>query len=203
MRIVIKSYYKILNYLLRINFHLTNGIQIGKNVNFNGIPIIYVKNSGSVVIGDNVWLNSNNSVYHINMHSPCKLIADRNGASINIGNESRIHGTCIHAYVSIIIGKRCLIAANTQIIDGNGHHLSMENPSNRMNTIGRAKQITIGDDVWIGANTFILPGTTIGNGSVVTAGSIVKGIFPKNSLIGGNPAKILKKYRNEEFNNVN
>jgi len=186
-----------------MKFHLTNGIRLGKNVNFNGIPIIYVIKNASVVIGDKVWLNSNNSVYHINMHSPCKLIADRNGASIKIGNGSRIHGTCIHAYVNITIGKRCLIAANTQIIDGSGHDLSMENPSNRTNTIGSAKQITIGDDVWIGANTFVLPGTSIGNGSVIIAGSIVKGTFPKNSLIGGNPAKMLKKYSDEEINNVN
>lgn len=52
--------------------------------------------------------------------------------------------------------------------------------------------ITIGDDVWIGANAVILPGVTIGKHVVVAAGAVVTKDVPDNSIVGGVPAKILK-----------
>lgn len=54
-------------------------------------------------------------------------------------------------------------------------------------------KVTIGNDVWIGANATILPGVTIGNHSVVAAGAVVTKDVPPYSLVGGVPAKILKK----------
>ncbi|GAA5998664.1 sugar O-acetyltransferase [Rhodotorula paludigena] len=57
----------------------------------------------------------------------------------------------------------------------------------------RAYPVTIGDDVWIGGGAEILPGTVIGNGCTVAAGSVVKGVFPDNCVIGGVPARILKR----------
>lgn len=54
-------------------------------------------------------------------------------------------------------------------------------------------KVTIGNDVWIGANATILPGVTIGNHCVVAAGAVVTKDVPPYSLVGGVPAKILKK----------
>lgn len=143
-------------------------------------------------MGNNVTLNSRNKGYHINMHSPVKLYADRPNAEIIIGDNTRIHGTCIHAYEKISIGKNCLIAANTQIIDGSGHDLSFDNPSNRINTIGDSNPVVIKNNVWIGANSIILPGVTIGEGSVIAAGSVVTRNIPPMVVAGGNPAKVIK-----------
>lgn len=56
-------------------------------------------------------------------------------------------------------------------------------------------KITIGNDVWIGANATILPGVTIGNHSVVAASAVVTKDVPPYSLVGGVPAKILKKLK--------
>jgi acetyltransferase-like isoleucine patch superfamily enzyme len=130
------------------------------------------------------------------MHSPVKLFADRNGIII-IGDNTRVHGSCIHAYKSIKIGNNCLIAANCQIFDGAGHDLSFENVRNRINTKGSAKEIVIEDNVWIGANSIILPGVKIGNGSIISAGSTVKGNIPPMVLAGGNPIEIIKDYKNK------
>ncbi|MDI1232162.1 MAG: acyltransferase [Methylobacter sp.] len=195
----------ILNFTKRIFFYIQrkifiktisakNNIKIEGNINLINIPIIDIKPNSSLLIENNVTLNSNNNGYHINMHSPVKLMADRDGAVIKIGQNTRINGTCIHAYKSISIGRNCLIAANCQIIDGNGHDLSFPDVENRINTKGNAKEITIEDNVWIGANTFVLPGVRIGMGSVISANSVVKDDIPSMVIAGGNPAVIIKKY---------
>ena len=85
-----------------------------------------------------------------------------------------------------------MIAANTNIIDCNGHNLSFNDPSNRINTHGVSKPIIIEDNVWIGANCMILPGVTIGEGSVISANSVVVKTIPSRVVAGGNPAKVIK-----------
>ena len=54
--------------------------------------------------------------------------------------------------------------------------------------------IYIGNDVWISTGCIILPGASIGEGSVVAAKSLINKKFPKNCLIGGIPAKIIKEF---------
>lgn len=170
------------------------GLKIEGRVIIRGRPMIDIVDGASIEINDNVTLNSTNEGYHINMHSPVKLLADRPGAQISIGKNTRIHGTCIHAYKEISIGRGCLIAANTQIFDGNGHDLSFPDVENRINTQGEAESIVIEDNVWIGANCIVLPGASIGKGSVITAGSVVVKDIPAFVVAGGNPAKVIKEY---------
>ncbi|WP_394331444.1 acyltransferase [Williamwhitmania taraxaci] len=128
------------------------------------------------------------------MHSPCKILIDRSGAEVYIGSNSRIHGSCIHAYKKIVIGKNCLIAANCQIIDGNGHSLSFPDTANRVNTIGNSHAIIIEDNVWLGTNVVVLPGVTIGHGSVISANSVVHKDVPPMVVAGGNPLQIIKSF---------
>jgi acetyltransferase-like isoleucine patch superfamily enzyme len=54
------------------------------------------------------------------------------------------------------------------------------------------KIIKVGDDVWIGGNSVILPGVTIGKGAVIGAGSVVTKDIPENAIAVGNPAKVVK-----------
>ena len=53
------------------------------------------------------------------------------------------------------------------------------------------KPISVGNNCFIGMRSILLPGTVLGNNVIVGAGSIVKGTFPDNTVIGGNPAKII------------
>ncbi|WP_321332886.1 acyltransferase [uncultured Bacteroides sp.] len=121
-------------------------------------------------------------------------MADTPNAKIIIGDNTRINGACIHAQNKIVIGKNCLIAANVQIFDSNGHLPAFDCVQLRINTRDIPKEIIIGDNIWIGANSIILPGVHIGNGSVIAAGSIVTQDIPAMVLAGGNPAKIIKEY---------
>src|SRR4029079_17694873 len=53
------------------------------------------------------------------------------------------------------------------------------------------RPVTIGDNVWIATGSIILPGVTVGEGSVISAGSVVRRSVPPYSLVMGNPAKVL------------
>ena len=86
----------------------------------------------------------------------------------------------------ITIGKGSYIAKNVGIITTN-HDLT-----NLKNHI-EGREVIIGEDCWIGMGAIILPGVTLANGTVVGAGSVVtKSILTKNTVIAGNPAKIIK-----------
>jgi acetyltransferase-like isoleucine patch superfamily enzyme len=124
------------------------------------------------------------------MPFPTTLFSDKTGAEIKVGDHCRINGAYIHAQKQITIGNNCVIAAGVNIIDSNGHELYS---SDRTQGRDEAKEIIIGENVWIGLNAIILKGTEIGDHSVVAAGSVVKGCFPENSLIQGNPAILVKQ----------
>jgi acetyltransferase-like isoleucine patch superfamily enzyme len=168
--------------------------KIGTGTMFGGMPILNFHPQSSIEIGEHVIFNSDKFGYHLNMFAPCKLMADRPNAKIKIGNNTRIHGTCIHAYQYIEIGNNCLIAANTQIMDGNGHDLSFDNPANRIKTTGGVKPVIIEDNVWIGTNVVVLPGVRIGQGSIISANSVVHKDVPPMCIAGGNPVSIIKQF---------
>lgn len=182
--------FRLNNVILKFEKNLT----FGNKVLFKKRPILNINKTAKIIIGSGCTINSDNHDYHINMFAKCKFYADRPNAIIKIGDNCRIHGTCIHAFNSVSIGDNCLIAANTTIIDANGHSLSMDNPKDRLFLSDAGRPIMIGDNVWIGANCVILGGVTIGAGSVISAGSVVKGNVPAKSIYGGNPAILLKQY---------
>lgn len=64
---------------------------------------------------------------------------------------------------------------------------------------GHYEKINIGNDVWIGCNSIIMRGVTIGDGAVVEAGSVVKEDVPPYTIVGGNPAKVIKKRFSNEI----
>lgn len=178
-------------------FHLKLFLVKKRNPNIeigNGAKIDFATKifscGNKITIGEKVYLRSNPNFYQAGMPFPTTLLTDVKGAVIKIGNNSRINGVYIHAQKEISIGENCVIASGVNIIDTNGHIL---NSLDR--TVGRdtPSEIIIGDNVWIGLNAVILKGVKIGNNSVVSAGSVVKGSFPDNSLIMGNPAQLIKK----------
>jgi acetyltransferase-like isoleucine patch superfamily enzyme len=123
----------------------------------------------------------------------------------------------------LTIGSFCSIANDVHFICDSGYHGESEittfplfhelldkneiiiikgkkiKAENIINEIDPVKQnITIGNDVWIGANATILPGITIGNGVTVLAGAVVSESMPDYAIVGGVPAKIIKWKHTEE-----
>lgn len=110
------------------------------------------------------------------------------GRNIVIGNDVFINAGCkFQDQGGITIGDRTLIGHNVVIATLN-HSLEV---AKRGNSLPAA--VTIGDDVWIGANATICPGVTIGNGAVIAASAVVTKDVPAKTLVGGIPAKVLKE----------
>jgi acetyltransferase-like isoleucine patch superfamily enzyme len=86
----------------------------------------------------------------------------------------------------ISIGKNSIIGYNTTIL---AHEYLIEEY--------RLGEVQIGSRVMIGANTTILPGVTIGDGAIVSAGSLITKDVPAGAFVGGNPAKVI--YTKEEL----
>ncbi|MGN6512706.1 MAG: DapH/DapD/GlmU-related protein [Lysobacteraceae bacterium] len=180
--------------LAALSLRLAPGVSLGRKVRCWGRPLVQAYNGGRVRVGDGVLLNSCNRGYHLNMFGPVKLLADRPGARIEIGDHTRIHGSCLHACASIVVGKRCLIAANCQLIDSSGHELCFPHVEERIKSTDTGRPIVLEDDVWLGAGTLVLPGVTIGRGSVVGAGSVVTRDIPPMVVAAGNPARVIRRF---------
>jgi len=102
-------------------------------------------------------------------------------ASVRIGRRSSIGDrTQIHACHSVTIGDRVLISWDVTILENN-YHSNSRGP------------VVIENDVWIGCHAIILSGVTIGRGAVVGAGSVVTKSVPPNTIVGGNPARVLRE----------
>lgn len=132
----------------------------------------------------------------IGLPQRCIIIA-KFGGKIEINEGVCMSGCTIYSMDSITIGRNTDIGSGCKIIDNDFHPLpySQRNPEEQLDKVKR-KAITIGEGCFIGANSIILKGTTLGKNVVVGAGSVVSGIFPDNVIIAGNPAKVIKK--NEE-----
>lgn len=162
-----------------------------KSVMIDKTTHIDIRNGAKCILGKNVTLRSDEKGYHTAMSFPTRIFADTSHAKIEIGDNCRLNGVSVHAKLDIRIGANCVIATGVHIIDSDGHVVNSANRTNWDQDI--PKSIFIGDNVWIGLNAIILKGTTIGDNSIVSAGSVVKGFFPANVIIQGNPAIIVKE----------
>jgi acetyltransferase-like isoleucine patch superfamily enzyme/acyl carrier protein len=183
-----------LDYLYPRLYRQMPGLTLKDKVRFWGKPIIDIQQGGKIDIGAGVRLFSTNFGTHVNYATPTKLVADRPGATIVIGENCTLAGVCIHAYESIRIGSHCVLGVNTNIVDCLGHPTFLGAGQRRTNHSDESRMIVIEDDVWIPMNCVVLPGTHIGSRTVVAPNSVVSGNIPPDSLVAGNPAKVVPGY---------
>jgi len=129
--------------------------------------------------------------------------------NVKVGNFTSINGpsTKIVAQINKIeIGSFCSIAGGVQIQEYYHDYTRLSSYFIHQNIFNKGIQkdifskgdIKISDDVWIGANSVILSGVSIGRGCVIGAGSIVTKDVPAYSIVAGNPAKLIKKRFDED-----
>ena len=115
------------------------------------------------------------------------------GGVVEIGHNTHFSGkthiACIEGK-KVHIGKRCLFSDTITFRTGDSHSI-LDSEGERIN---KAKDIIIGDHVWIGQQVIILKGSTVGADSIVGTGSLLTGkTYNSNSVIAGSPAKIVKR----------
>lgn len=165
------------------------GVEFGPGLVLMGRPRIE-RIRGRIVLGAHVTLRSHDHGYHTAMYHPTRLMVDASpDALIEVGDGTRLNGVSIHATRLIRIGRNCLIAANVSLLDSDGHGVSVADRG-KANPV--SEPVLIDDDVWIGANAIVLKGVHIGRGAIVAAGSVVTRDVAPMTLVGGNPARVIK-----------
>lgn len=187
--------YVIFTFLNRIKFQL-NRVKYGKKIKVNGIVRI-INTKGNIVLGDNIRINSGEWSNPIGFSNKTTFQTIGKG-SIIIGDYTGISNASFASASSIFIGKNVLIGAGVKIYDTDFHplnHCYRKGGFQDQEQV-KTKSVLINDNVFIGAGSIILKGTSIGKNSVIGAGSIVSGKVPENEIWGGNPAKFIKKLDN-------
>lgn len=111
------------------------------------------------------------------------------GYNISIGDDCFLNmNVVILDCARVTIGNHVLIAPNVGIYTAT-HPMDIASRREGWET---ARPITIGHDVWIGAQSCILPGVTIGDGAVIGAGSVVTSDIPAGMLAYGNPCRVIR-----------
>ncbi len=111
------------------------------------------------------------------------------GKGISLGDYSGIGVNC-KVRGPLTIGENVMMGPNVNILTHSHNFDRTDIPMCKQG--GNFKSVTIGNDVWIGMNTLILPGVHIGNGVIIGAGAVVTKDIPDYVVVGGVPAKIIK-----------
>lgn len=174
-KVFIGSNTKILN---RSNISFGKSVTIGSYCEIDGYA------SEKVILGDCVKIGSYSKLLSTSHFS-------KYGKGLVMGSNSAI-GDFTHfgAPGGIIVGNDVIMGSYISFHSEN-HNFSDTSKLIREQGVS-SKGIILGNNIWVGAKVTFLDGCEIGDNSVVAAGAVVTGKFPKNSIIGGVPARVIK-----------
>lgn len=125
-------------------------------------------------------------------------------ALVRFGDYTLVHGAWIIADQEVRLGSHCMVSWNVVIMDTyrvpadaesrRAELVALANREFRRPDLGGApRPVIIGNNVWLGFNACVLPGTVIGDGCVIGAQTVVSGRIPPYSVVAGNPGRIVKQ----------
>lgn len=151
---------------------------------FGGLDI---RGPGTVIFGDDCTVISTRL-------APTTPYTHAPGAMIKFGNRVTLTGTRFGCQLLIEVGDRAGLS-DARIMDTDFHAVQVTDQP-RYNTGGTGKPIIIGPNTWVAAGAMILKGVKIGENSVVGAGAVVMQNVPPNTVVFGNPARVIWRMRN-------
>jgi len=181
-----RLYYSFLMYILLF----LKKVKIGSKSNFYGKAYFNRHPESSIEIGNCCTFDSSKFRNLIGVNKCCIITTLSKEAKLKIGNTSKFSGVKIACANSVTIGDNCLFGANINVFDTDWHAIDPTKRSDP-NSI-ETRPVKIGNNVFIGLNTIILKGSTIGDNSVIGSGSVVSGNIPANVIAAGNPCKIIR-----------
>ena len=186
IRIILYSFFCTLFTKLAL---LLRGVKYGRGTKFYGLPVVIRMVNSKIEIGSNCSFRSDFASNLVGVNRKCIITTLRRNAEIKIGNSSGFSGTVIAAAGSIRIGNKVLCGANTTITDFDWHGIDPD----KRNSPAEPKPIIIEDNVWLGLNSVVLKGVTIGKNSVIGANSVVTKDIPENVIAAGNPCRVIRE----------
>lgn len=161
-------------------------IEAGKDLIIEDYAEINARSTRKIIIGNRVTIGKYAII------RPGNLYGGEMGEGLKIGDHSNIGP---YSYIGcsgyIEIGSQVMISPRVSIYAEN--HVFDETTRTIKSQGVKRKKVVIEDDCWIASNSIILAGVTIGKGSVVAAGSVVTSDVPAYSVVGGVPARLIKK----------
>ena len=153
-------------------------------------PTLYSGAEGLIKFGPNVNFGFLDSPGFFSGYNLLSVRSKQSTISFGGNNHINNNFTAISEGPGIFIGENTIIGYSVQIYDTDFHTINIK----RLGTRDYPKStVVIGNNVWIGNNCILLKGCSVGDNSVIAAGSIVTKKFGENLIIGGTPARILKK----------
>ena len=148
-----------------------------------------ISGPGRVLFGDDILVEG--GPFNINT-----FYTYTNDAIISAGSHTYFNGVRIGCRTRIDIGSWCIFA-DARITDNDAHSVYPDrwDPSAAI----QSKPVIIEDNVWVCLAAIILKGVRIGRNSVVGAGAVVSNDVPENSVVAGNPARVVKTFTEEEI----
>lgn len=143
------------------------------------LPVVLI-DDGALRIGDDAWFRG--------IEARATLRVDAGGI-LTIGDRALINsGASIQCSQRVEIGHDLRMAAFATITDSDMHEV-------RPGEGVRVRPVRLGNDVWIGHGAIVLPGVALGDGAVVGAGSVVTRDVDANTVVAGNPARVLRAFQ--------
>lgn len=159
-----------------------NRVEIGEFCDLNNFKIYIAGDNNTIVISSYVIFNKGGMVWVEDQY--CTLHVGKNSTFEDV------HLALTESGSKISIGEDCMFANDIDIRTGDSHSLLDYNSKKRINY---AKDVFIGNHVWVGAHCSILKGVILANDVIVATRSLVNKTFTdEHVLIGGSPAKVLK-----------
>jgi len=173
----------------------------------------------SIVNKDNIQIRNPIKKKYLTIGEECvieaKFVFETTSGKVVIGDRTFIGASLLSSIDMIEIGCDVLISWGCTLMDNDAHSVVFMNRFNDVKDWKRElvekkygyykkwgnvkrQKITINDKVWIGCNTIILKGVTIGEGAIVGAGSVVTKDVPPWTIVSGNPAKYIRSISIDE-----
>lgn len=176
------------------------GVRYGRNLSTAGPVILDVYPGSTVRMGDDVLIVSDPKRANASvLYSRCRIKTFTPSSSVIIGNHVGLSGTSITCRSRTIrIGDHVAIGPNVIILDSDFHVPYPYGDWFSYPGFQQDRDVTIGNNCWIGLNTVILKGVHIGDHCVIAAGSVVVRDIPGNSLAAGVPAEVIRTFSPEK-----